>query len=117
MLAITVPSADPDLDYNQRIRPWKSRLGLLYVKKKSVKLDVKLLYLTALAILSRDAFLSFVRNNPDVALEMLSALTDRLRRTDDSFQNLYNRIANDILAFRQKNMESEDLVNIRTSPF
>jgi hypothetical protein len=38
----------------------------------------------------------------------------RLRRTDDSFQNLYNRIANDILAYRQKNMESEDLLNIRT---
>src|SRR5688500_11406549 len=36
-----------------------------------------------LAILSRDAFLSFVRTNPDVALEMLSALTDRLRRTDE----------------------------------
>ena len=29
-----------------------------------------------LAILSRDSFLSFVRNNPDVALKMLSALTD-----------------------------------------
>lgn len=38
----------------------------------------------------------------------------RLRRSEDSFQNLYNRIANDILAFRQENMESEDLVNIRT---
>ncbi len=38
----------------------------------------------------------------------------RLRRTDDSFQNLYNRIANDILSFRQQNMASEDLVNIRT---
>ena len=36
-----------------------------------------------LAILSRTAFLSFVRTNPNVALEMLSALTDRLRRTDE----------------------------------
>src|ERR1051326_382656 len=34
-----------------------------------------------LAVLSREAFLSFVRKKPDVALEMLSALTDRLRRT------------------------------------
>ena len=36
---------------------------------------------------SRDSlartFLSFVRTNPDVALEMFSALTDRLRRTDE----------------------------------
>jgi hypothetical protein len=38
----------------------------------------------------------------------------RLRRTEDSFQNLYNRIANDILRYRQKNMESEDLLNIRS---
>ncbi len=38
----------------------------------------------------------------------------RLRRTEDSFQNLYNRIANDILSFRKKNMESADLLNIRT---
>src|SRR6266496_3383039 len=35
-----------------------------------------------LAILSRQAFLTFVRSSPEVALEMLSALTDRLRRTD-----------------------------------
>jgi len=28
-------SRNPDLDYNQLIRPWKSRLGLLYIKKRS----------------------------------------------------------------------------------
>ena len=28
-------SKDPDIDYNQLIRPWKSRLGLLYVKHQS----------------------------------------------------------------------------------
>ena len=48
-----------------------------------------------LAILSRDAFLSFVRNNPDVALEMLSALTDRLRRTDELLRSRVSRNAND----------------------
>jgi CRP/FNR family transcriptional regulator/CRP/FNR family cyclic AMP-dependent transcriptional regulator len=36
-----------------------------------------------LAVLSRDSFLSFVRTKPDVALNMLSALTERLRRTDE----------------------------------
>jgi lipopolysaccharide/colanic/teichoic acid biosynthesis glycosyltransferase len=46
-------SADPDLRYNQIIRPWKSRLGLLYVKKRSSFLDLKIIGLTALAILSR----------------------------------------------------------------
>ncbi len=49
-----------------------------------------------LAILSRDAFLSFVRTKPDVALEMLSALTDRLRRTDDLLRSRVSRNANEM---------------------
>lgn len=46
-------SIDPDLDYNQLIRPWKSRLGLLYVENQSIILDIKLIFLTAVAIISR----------------------------------------------------------------
>ena len=38
----------------------------------------------------------------------------RVTRDRDSFQGLYNKIANDILAFRQQNMLSEELSNIRT---
>jgi CRP/FNR family transcriptional regulator, cyclic AMP receptor protein len=53
-----------------------------------------------LAILSRNAFLSFVRTNPDVALEMLSALTDRLRRTDDLLRSRVSRNVNDEQAAR-----------------
>jgi uncharacterized membrane protein len=48
-----------------------------------------------LAILSRDVFLTFVRSNPDVALEMLSALTDRLRRTDELLRSRVSRNVND----------------------
>jgi len=48
-----------------------------------------------LAILSRDAFLKFVRGNPDVALEMLSALTDRLRRTDELLRSRVSRNVNE----------------------
>ena len=48
-----------------------------------------------LAILSRQAFLSFVRSNPDIALEMLSALSDRLRRTDELLRSRVSRNAND----------------------
>lgn len=44
---------DPDLAYNQLIRPWKSRLGLLYVEHASFRLDVRLVFLTILAILHR----------------------------------------------------------------
>jgi len=48
-----------------------------------------------LAILSRDVFLTFVRSNPDVALEMLSALTDRLRRTDELLRSRVSRNVNE----------------------
>ena len=57
--------------------------------------DAKVIEDARLAILSRDAFLSFVRTSPDVALEMLSALTDRLRRTDDLLRSRVSRNANE----------------------
>jgi CRP/FNR family transcriptional regulator, cyclic AMP receptor protein len=57
--------------------------------------DAKVIEDANLAILSREAFLSFVRTNPNVALEMLSALTDRLRRTDDLLRSRVSRNVND----------------------
>jgi len=45
---------EPDIAYNQLIRPWKSRLALYYVGHRSLTLDLMLLFLTALAIVSRD---------------------------------------------------------------
>lgn len=54
-------AADPDLRYNQVIRPWKSRLGLLYVEKHgSVLLDVRIILLTVRAALNREAALERV---------------------------------------------------------
>jgi lipopolysaccharide/colanic/teichoic acid biosynthesis glycosyltransferase len=44
---------DPDLAYNQLIRPWKSRLSLFYIEHRSLGLDIQLIFLTALAIVSR----------------------------------------------------------------
>jgi lipopolysaccharide/colanic/teichoic acid biosynthesis glycosyltransferase len=46
-----------DLTYNQLIRPWKSRLGLLYIGRASVWLDLRIAFLTGLAIVSRPAAL------------------------------------------------------------
>jgi CRP/FNR family cyclic AMP-dependent transcriptional regulator len=57
--------------------------------------DAKVVEDARLAVLSRDAFLSFVRTNPDVALEMLSALTDRLRRTDELLRSRVSRNVNE----------------------
>lgn len=45
---------DPDLRYNQIIRPWKSRLGLLYIQKNSFLLDQKLILLTVANSCARD---------------------------------------------------------------
>ena len=49
-----------------------------------------------LAVLSRDDFLAFVRNNPNVALEMLSAIGERLRRTDELLRQRVSRNVNEI---------------------
>ncbi len=46
-------SDDPDLDYNKLIRPWKSRLGLIYIDNRSMWLDLKIIFLTAIAVFSR----------------------------------------------------------------
>jgi uncharacterized membrane protein len=53
-----------------------------------------------LAILSRANFLSFVRRNPDVALEMLSAITHRLRHTDELLRQRVSRNVNEEAAAR-----------------
>ncbi|MBV9957200.1 MAG: DUF1003 domain-containing protein [Acidobacteria bacterium] len=53
-----------------------------------------------LAILVREDFLSFVQRNPDVALKMLSAITNRLRHTDDLLRQRVSRNANEVMAAR-----------------
>ena len=50
---ILAGAADPDLLYNQSIRPWKSRLGLLYLERQSLAGDLKILFLTFVAAISR----------------------------------------------------------------
>ncbi len=54
-------SPDPDLKYNQVIRPWKSRLGLLYVDApSSVTRDLSIIALTVRGALDRPAALAGV---------------------------------------------------------
>jgi CRP/FNR family cyclic AMP-dependent transcriptional regulator len=48
-----------------------------------------------LGVLSRDDFLAFVRRNPDVALKMMSAMTERLRRTDELLRQRVSRNLNE----------------------
>ncbi len=57
--------------------------------------DAKVIEDGRLAVLSRPNFLTFVRGNPDVALGMLGALSDRLRRTDELLRSRVSRNANE----------------------
>jgi CRP/FNR family transcriptional regulator, cyclic AMP receptor protein len=47
-----------------------------------------------LAVLSREHFLSFMLSSPDVALEMLTALANRLRHTDELLRHSATRNVN-----------------------
>ena len=51
---------NPDLSYNQLIRPWKSRLGLIYIKNQSLLLDLQLVLYTVVAIISKQKALTWV---------------------------------------------------------
>lgn len=51
---------DPDLAYNQLIRPGKSRLGLIYVDSRSLLLDLRIIGLTIVAVVSRQRALAGV---------------------------------------------------------
>ena len=50
-------SQNPDLDYNQLIRPWKSRLGLLYIENQNIILDFWLIMLTVIGLVNRETAL------------------------------------------------------------
>lgn len=72
-------SPNPDYDYDILIRPWKSRLGLLYVDNHSVFLDIQLVLLTILTIINRKS-----------ALEKLSMIVAKLT-TDPDLQRVVLR--------------------------
>jgi len=50
---ILAGSPDPDLLYNQVIRPWKSRMALLYIERRTLFLDLRIIALTAIGFVSR----------------------------------------------------------------
>ena len=53
---------NPDLTYNQLIRPWKSRLGLIYIENQSFLLDIKIIIHTIVGIISKQRALNWVVN-------------------------------------------------------
>ena len=68
---------DPDLSYNQLIRPWKSRLGLIYIENQTILLDLKMVVYTVVAIISKKKALNWVvdqlkKANADVEVVSIS---------------------------------------------
>jgi uncharacterized membrane protein len=67
-------------------------MALLGGKPRSA--DARVAEDARLAVLSREHFLSFVSSNPNVALEMLTALANRLRHTDELLRHTATRNVN-----------------------
>ena len=77
---------NPDIVYNQLIRPWKSRLGLFYIKKQSIQLDILIIIFTILSFFSRKFALILVNKtlkklNAPRDLCKLSLRKDKLKPT------------------------------------
>jgi lipopolysaccharide/colanic/teichoic acid biosynthesis glycosyltransferase len=51
-------SADPESAYEKLIRPWKSRLGVFYVRNRSIVVDLVLVVFTLVAIVNRPVALA-----------------------------------------------------------
>lgn len=54
---ILAGSRDPDQLYDDVIRPWKSRLGLLYIEHRSLSVDLAIIALTGIALVSKQSAL------------------------------------------------------------
>ena len=65
---------NPDLAYNQLIRPGKSELGLFYIQKQSLFLDIIIILITLISIVSREQALILIT----FVLKKLGASTDLL---------------------------------------
>ena len=55
-------SKNPDLLYNQIIRPYKSRFAIFYVENQNSKMDFYLIILTLYSIVNRSKSLIFLKN-------------------------------------------------------
>lgn len=66
---------DPDLSYNQLIRPGKSELGLFYISHQTVFIDLKIVFITMVSLISRKLALKLTTN----LLESLGASTKILK--------------------------------------
>ena len=74
---------DPDLAYHQLIRPGKNKLGLFYIKKNSIFLDILLILLTIIAIFNKKKSLYYLSkllklNNANEELIRIASRREKL---------------------------------------
>ncbi len=55
-------SVDPDLDYNQLIRPGKGYLGIFYIENSNLLIDFELCFITLVAVFSKTKALTMISN-------------------------------------------------------
>ena len=99
---ILADSRDPNLDYALRIRPWKSRLGLLYVRHRSLRLDLEILALTLMCVVFRKTSLRGI----EAVLDRLDAPSEVRRTVRDLRQGVGP------VAFLPRGVESEPPVSV-----
>lgn len=52
--------SDPDISYNQLIRPGKNELGIFYISNKGLIIDIKIIFATLISIISREKALKLI---------------------------------------------------------
>ena len=59
---VDIPKEECNLDlaYNQFIKPWKSRLGIIYIENSTIFLDIKIIFYTLVGIFLRKKTLNWV---------------------------------------------------------
>ena len=57
---IIAPYDDPDIAYNQLIRPRKNHLALFYIDNRTFLFDIKIIFLTVIAIINKELSLKLL---------------------------------------------------------
>lgn len=72
---ILMGTEDPDIAYNQLIRPGKGELGVFYIDKRNLLFDIKIILITVISIISRKK-----------ALKLIASLVDKYGGSEDLTQ-------------------------------
>ena len=97
---ISVTDADGHVVTLAKLGPGDFFGEMSMLDRRGRSADATVIQDARLAKLTRDDFLSFMKGDPRIALEMLTALTQRLRRTDELLRHRVSRNVNEEAAAR-----------------